>query len=581
MRSGTVALTTADRAGRAPGRWLALALIALTIAAGSWIRFAHLGSAELTVDELDHYYAARGIIETGKPVLPSGRYYGRGIEYTRLVQHSLSLTEQPAIALRAPSAILGVLGLVLFATIAWAIAGPWAAFVATFLLAIYPEHIHQSRNARFYTMQLVFALLAMYAAWRVIARSTMSEGLSPADRRGTWAWAAVGIAAFAIAAKIQVVSVSILLGWVCALALVAVWTLRSRGRSAWRASVPVQLVGVGLVGAVLLLLVPAFATELLARSTGIPYWARTTPAPPLIYVRWLAESLPVVTVLSVLSFPVVLMRRPWLGVFLLCWFAVPLAIHIALPFRQERYVLAAVPALFLATGVAAAVLFGALRQWARALLEARAVRRGAGGRSWLADAAATASVVLVGAVAVVSMPAARYALDPDRAVMVSWRPARDVLEEIPRGSTLPVGSTSPLAALFYLGRVDFVVSKSSLESWVERGQSGPDGTTARRSGYEMRPEGAPDFYTGAQVLTTRAAIARRYGAGDTVLVVIERRFITFGNLDTALEAELSAHAEELCDGRCGEILLYRWVPNVAPSASAVAPAPTSVPAART
>jgi hypothetical protein len=368
---------------------------------------------------------------------------------------------------------------------------------------------------------------------------------------------------------------SVLVGWACAVAIVALHTIRTRGRPAWRNSVPVQLTAAGIVAALVALLLPGFMTELLARSTGIPFWAKSSPAPALGYAQWIAASLPVVTALSVVSFPLVLVRRPWLGMFLLCWFAVPIAIHTALPFRQERYVLAAMPGLFVATGYAAAVLLGALRRWTRARLAS--MRGRPDNRSVLAETGGMLAVLAVVTGAAFSMPAVRTALDPDRDETPAWELARAVLDGVPGQSALPLGSTSPLAAMFYLGRIDFVVSKSSLETWVERGRPLPDGPAAGRSGYHMRAEGAPDEYTGARVLTTPAAIASHYPDGHTVLVLIERRFITFDNLDPALEAELAAHGDELCRGRCGDILFYRWVSRVEPAGAASAR--TTAPAA--
>jgi hypothetical protein len=232
------------------------------------------------------------------------------------------------------------------------------------------------------------------------------------------------------------------------------------------------------------------------------------------------------------------------------------------------------PGLFLATGYAAAVLFGALRRWTRARIGPAGAR--ADGRGRMSEAGGVLAVLLVAGAAAASMPAVRTALDPDRGDTPSWVLARAVLDGLPRRSELPLGSTSPLAALFYLGRVDFVVSMSSLETWIERGQPLPSGPVADRSGYHMRAQGAPDAYSGARVLTTPAAIASAYPAGDTVVIVVERRFVTFDNLDPTLEAELAAHGDELCRGRCGDILLYRWVTPLEAVGSAAAPGAAQV-----
>ncbi|MGH7555169.1 MAG: ArnT family glycosyltransferase, partial [Longimicrobiales bacterium] len=275
---------------RALPLWALLAVIV----GGCALRLVDLGNAPLRNDELNHYYVARSIERGDDPVLPSGEWYLRGIDYTRLVGLTLDRIEPTELAVRLPSALLGCLGLVLFASIAWVLVGPWAAVIATLLFALYPEAIHQSRSGRFYTMQLLYGLSALYAGWRALG-----AGL-PREQDGSrwneaWAWTLVTIAALLLAARVQVVTLSGALAWAVCVAATAASDVRAWKAAALRWSVPLQLTMLAVAASlVFVTLRPDAVTQGLVRALAIPHWASAGGFQNANYIGFLTQNMPIV-----------------------------------------------------------------------------------------------------------------------------------------------------------------------------------------------------------------------------------------------------------------------------------------------
>src|SRR5262245_26842365 len=115
-----------------------LALVAVVVW-GSYIRLTQLWVGDLTLEELNHYYVGRALVEQQQPVLPSGVWYGRGVEYSRLTEWTSRFIGSPEVAVRLPSAVFGSLAVAALAAGTYSLAGPGAALAATLLFAVYPE----------------------------------------------------------------------------------------------------------------------------------------------------------------------------------------------------------------------------------------------------------------------------------------------------------------------------------------------------------------------------------------------------------------------------------------------------------
>lgn len=533
--------------------WLPLALLALIIGIGSFVRLAHLERGDFRDDELFQYYTAESLERGEGPYLPSGREYLRGIDVTHMVRVSIRYLGPTATAIRLPSALLGTLGLLLFAVVLWSMAGPWPAVWGTFLLAVYPEAVGQSRQLRFYTYQMLFGLGALYTGWRALRHA--GEGADP-DRtavRRQWLWAAATLGLLVMAARVQVVSLSILAGWGVCVLVAAGADLKARGPGAWRSSVALQLVGIGALALVLVLIAkPGLVGSLIARSQAAPYWAllgeRTHP---LTYYGALRDEFPVLLAFLPLIFLAAIANRPRLGIYLAVWFAIPLFLHsFVFPWKELRFVMLAMPALFAAAGICAAMGASAvLRGAARATAELRVPVR-------LRRPAAYAVVAVISITVIGTMPAVfttRALFRADRGAASRWSQSAEIIRSRPDLTGIPTGTNYALHGLYYWPRLDFVIRVHGLERSTTRT---PDGEWV----IELNPMGSLEYKTGRPVLTTPEAIREHFAAAGAVLVGYSPPSSGDATpfIEQSLHEILTAEAEELCRGRCGPMNLFYW-----------------------
>jgi 4-amino-4-deoxy-L-arabinose transferase-like glycosyltransferase len=153
-------------------RW-SLWLLACIVLAGAIVRFWGLGSVGLHGDEKTMALPVMSLINEGRPIMPSGMFYPRAVGQLYLMAASVMAFGQSEWAMRLPSALCGVLLILLayqaggrFLTPAWKLA--LAAAVA-FL----PDFIEDSQTARMYVFLVacVTGYMALVFAWERTGRS--------------------------------------------------------------------------------------------------------------------------------------------------------------------------------------------------------------------------------------------------------------------------------------------------------------------------------------------------------------------------------------------------------------------------
>jgi hypothetical protein len=531
---------------------------------GTWVRLVDLGKGDFWTDELYHVFAAEALARGDGPRLPSGEVYGRGIDVTRLVAVARAHIDDPELAARLPSAIFGVAGLFAFAVIAWRVAGAWTAVWAVLLLGVFPVPLQEARNTRFYTLQLLHGLVAFYAGWRTLAPQGFSiVGADPSapTLRERWGWAALTAVAFAAAARVQPTTLSVGAGWGVCVLLFAVADASRLGKRALRESIAVQLSIAGLAGtAVVVAARPDLIRETLALAMYVPLWAEGTYSPRTYY--WmLVNFTPLLLSLVPLIFVAVFRRSPALMTFLLMWFAVPFALHsFVFRFQTERYVLLALPALFLAAGIAAADGCGALFR----MVSTKVERLHRGVSPQLARVVAAGTVAMISGFALLTTPAfsrAKRVATGDLEVRseTNWKAALEVLRSTPGADTLPWTSNQSMAARYYWGRLDFAIERGLLD----RPEGGPETVGPRPT--TIHPEGSRDYYLGVPVVWRASSVREFFGPGRDVIVAFDSTVQS--RFPESVMSELrGGNAQELCLGRCGTVLLYRW--TLAPDDSA-------------
>jgi hypothetical protein len=292
-------------------------------------------------------------------------------------------------------------------------------------------------------------------------------------------------------------------------------------------------VAVLVLGLVAVVLRPELVGTVIWHAFSVPTWVSGAQS-PLTYYWTLAGAFPLVVSLAPLSFLATARRHPALAVYLLIWFGLPFVLlSFVLPFKGERFLLLAQPALFLATGIAAAEGLGML---------ASAMRAGLGNafdQRWRGRAA-IAGCAIVALTAVATMPAFNAARRiPDStstaADRENWTATAAVLAGQPDLDRLKLGSSDEFAPFFYWKRLDFHAA----------------------SGGEVDLQ-AISPATGVPRLLTPSDIRRSWGEGATVVIALDSARVVFGVVDGELYATLQREATELCRGRCGSLLLYRW-----------------------
>ncbi len=414
-------------------------------------------------------------------------------------------------------------------------AGTLGAWVAGLLLALWTEGIAISQFARFYALQGLFVYLGAIAAYAVVY-----EQLRPRLRLATALGAGL---AFLLAFAVQITTLIPLAGlgvWL-ALAVGLPWLRHEDRAPAWRWGAALGV----LVGLLLLLVVldsrlgvrlmhTMFETPLRgARLTG-RFW---------YYHGLLSVGHPLLWSLVGGIALVAVAWRPRPSLFCLILFATAFVIHsIAAP-KDIRYIYYTLPFLFALAGIAAQD--GLPRVWAA--LEAVALRAivalGMRPRPRLAALLAGLAV----AFALLSQPdlirtGARVVgiyLPPDEPRSDWAAVAPELAPWLARADV--VLTRNELAALYFLGRYDAVISKSRLTELPNS------------------EEFSIDPRTGRPVVSQAATIARIIDCYPTGLVVAEDTYWrSKSQIDDAVADLLVRRAEAIPLPQDGRVRAYFW-----------------------
>jgi MFS family permease len=531
---------------------------------GIWVLTSGLGYAPFDSDELIQQAISESLDQGRGATLPSGATYTRGRDVSELARVFRRFIDDPEVAGRAPAVAFGILNLVLFGYIGWTVAGAWGSFWAVLILAVFPPAIAESRRLRFYSEHLTLMLVALFAVWQTVRFC----GTKLYDKRGLvvgWIWAGIALVALALGTRLQSATLGLAATASAIVLLAALLDLKLNGWAALRISVPVQL-GIGIVvgGFLVLTLRADLIAGVLETAFSVPLWASGKAGDPRKYFWVLSSELPLVTSLYPLALLGISFRNWRLAVFLGLWFTVPfLVFSLVLPFKNIRYLLGAIPAFLLTGSVAAVIAAGSLEK------RLHAFSQGSRLTARMRNALTVAGVTIVAAAVVVTSPAFTKArkVPSTRGLNVlslhateDWRGLSRVIGELDDSARLPVGTVDGLAALFYVGRADFVIQRDDLFEASKWAAWKADLAVPRLANFDdVAAQGLPDFYSGLPVLTRPEAIREQFGADtDVLLIVDESRWASRTQIDEELKRLLLADGLELCGAGCGSLRLYRW-----------------------
>jgi 4-amino-4-deoxy-L-arabinose transferase-like glycosyltransferase len=136
------------------------------LAAAAALRFINLGVPSFWVDELNHVFAGKSIMSGETPRFPSGVPNVRAWIYSTFVAGSFKIFGVNEFAARVPSAVFGVLGVLVIFFAARGLFNNRVGLLAAFLLTFSHIAIGWSRTCRMYTLFQFLYLLAAYAFYR-------------------------------------------------------------------------------------------------------------------------------------------------------------------------------------------------------------------------------------------------------------------------------------------------------------------------------------------------------------------------------------------------------------------------------
>src|SRR6185437_4859069 len=150
-----------------------LALLALIVAAGAAARFWGLGNVGLHGDEKTMVLPAMHLLRYGTPQMPSGFLYPRAIAQLYPMAESVRAFGLSEWAWRLPSALCGVLLIVLTWVAGRRFLEPRWNLALTAAVALLPAFIQDAQTARMYVFLVtgVTGFMALLFAWERTGRS--------------------------------------------------------------------------------------------------------------------------------------------------------------------------------------------------------------------------------------------------------------------------------------------------------------------------------------------------------------------------------------------------------------------------
>ncbi len=496
-----------------PGKLSSTVILAALVLAGAWLRVDNLGLRAFSVDEVLHVFAARSLLETGEPILPSGDRYDRALPFTRLVAAAMGTWGESEAVARIPSAVAGVLTIPAVYLLGSLLFGRVVGLLAAFLLCFSPDAVAMSRFTRMYTTVQLLG---------VLAATGLYVGLN-GWRRGLWGRATVravsivsALGCLALAARLHSVAY-LLLAPIGAYVAVMAGILRVKdGPGALFRSVYGWALLAGIeVGLLMVVAAPQWFLARWTEATSALSWVGEDEWTLKAYHYLLTDTYGYLWFLApgATAAALVTAFRPALVVGLLFW--LPLVILSGLVATQTpRYLFAFLPYLFLLIATGAQELVQLLWQCLLARLEGafrstRHIRALAVGIFASAFVLVPASPWLTAAVkdrgrTFGEFPGVTYDL---------WREASAYIGGSRAPNDAIIANVDHLA-LYYVGRVDGrLLTRNERPDPYEKGKGAE--RTARGWRFISGRSGAPAF---SAVQDLAAAVAR----ADRGWLVLER-----------------------------------------------------------
>jgi len=142
------------------------AVVVIAVLSACVLSFTNLGKPSLWHDELIHVYVGKEILESGKPLLISGKLFTNGTIFNYLLAGVIAIFGDGEAAVRSLSAVFGVANILLTYRLLRPLIGGPAAAISALLLAWSPWQLAWARQARFYMLHQTVYLVMLWCVWR-------------------------------------------------------------------------------------------------------------------------------------------------------------------------------------------------------------------------------------------------------------------------------------------------------------------------------------------------------------------------------------------------------------------------------
>jgi 4-amino-4-deoxy-L-arabinose transferase-like glycosyltransferase len=242
LRSETIekALLAGERR-TAVSSWTVRAGLTVVLLAAFGLRLKYVFDVSPFSDEYITMVAAREVLRTGVPILPSGLFYDHGILYVYVDALFLGLFGFTVEMARMASVFVGVLAVTLVYTVAQCWFTPRTGVIAALILTLVPQAIVWHSRARMYSLLQMCFLVSLFLLYEGFVRRD-----NPLYRR-------LGVIALGCAALSHLLAIPYAAIMAVALGAAYWWVRRRRGGEplrVWRLwpEMLLGLVGAGLVG---------------------------------------------------------------------------------------------------------------------------------------------------------------------------------------------------------------------------------------------------------------------------------------------------------------------------------------------
>jgi len=477
------------------------------------------------VDELNHVLAARSLLEQGTLTIEDGGVYSRAWAFTYLVAAVFRVAGESLAAARIPAVLAGTA--LVTAIFLWvrSVAGRPAAWVAALLFCFYPASIWLSQLCRFYTLQTLFLWIGAIAIYRIASGSL--------SRRDLLRHGPVALFGLVVAMHFQILS---LIGTVG----VALWGFVAVAPELWRrlGNNKVRFLVIGALS-IAALIVFAWAWRsgtlhgLWHRARYADLWARGS-IHSLRYYHWLIlHQYPTLWTLAPLLTVVAIAARPKPASFCAVVFAAAIAIQSMVAWKAERYIFYAMPFFFALVGISLVELLPWVVRQVEGCCATLSGRRIAGGPARFIGWLLVVFALLFAGVGnegislahkMLTVSDADWSYDRLYRGEPNWAAVRDEIAPIRTDETVIV-SSSDLKALYYLERLDYILSRDQISSGLN---PGPEFSRAWKTG-RMRisePESIEQIMTEHRsgiVLVEEGQWRRHWGVMKEVADFLEAR----------------------------------------------------------